>query len=100
MGHSVSIKTIYGQRDINIRAGVQHGTKYRLSGQGITKLAPHHDQRGDHIVVIKIVIPSSLSPSQKQIIEEYKAVESKLDPVINTRTSDEYERKSSSSNQE
>jgi len=32
LGFTSRIKTLYGEREISIKPGTQHGTKYRLSG--------------------------------------------------------------------
>lgn len=36
------------------------------------------DERGDHIVVVRIAIPSALTKEQKQAIENYAKVEDRM----------------------
>ncbi|CAD8054820.1 unnamed protein product [Paramecium sonneborni] len=70
LGDSIKIKTLNGEKIINIKPGSQDGEKIRLNGLGITKLAPNSNQKGDQVVNLKIQIPTKLTEQQRQLFEE------------------------------
>ena len=75
LGVSLEVKTLYGNTKVEVPPGTADGQVMRLKGQGITKLAPNQHQKGDHLITFKIAIPTKLSPEQKKIYEELKALE-------------------------
>jgi len=46
---------------VTIPPGTQHGTKIKIPGKGVMKLAPNQHQRGDHYITINIKIPKNLN---------------------------------------
>lgn len=56
-----------------IRAGVQCGQQMRLKGQGMPKR--NEDGFGDLYVRIKVKVPKTLSPREKELIEELKQLQ-------------------------
>ena len=65
LGCQIEVDTIQGKRKINIPGGVSQDTKIKLPGEGVTKLAPNQNQKGDHYVVLKINIPKNISKEQR-----------------------------------
>ena len=68
MGDSIAIKTLDGEQEVQIPAGSQYEDLVKIKGAGvpvITKPA----QRGDHIVIIKVVIPTKLSEEEKRLYQ-------------------------------
>lgn len=64
LGDVVEIKTLLGSiKKVVIREGTQHGTKMRLKGEGLNGK--------DHIVTINIVIPTSLTIKQRELMEQF-----------------------------
>ena len=64
LGDMVRIKTLDGEKDVSIPAGIQHGEIVKVRGAGIPSLSkPNY--RGDHIVVISIKIPTHISNDEK-----------------------------------
>jgi len=59
------IKTI----KLKIPAGTQHDTTFRISGQGFPIMRGHG--RGDHFVLVKVVVPTHLSREQRKILEQF-----------------------------
>ena len=55
MGDAILIKTLDGEQEIQIPAGVQHEDIVKIKGAGVP-IITKPSQRGDHIVIIKIVI--------------------------------------------
>lgn len=58
------------QFEINVPAGCQHDTGFRIPDQGLWQL--HGSTRGSLIVKIKITIPQNLTPDQIQLINQIK----------------------------
>lgn len=77
LGCTVSVDTVDGpQVDMKIPAGTQPGDRLRLRGKGVPVVSKP-DQRGDHIVTVKVNIPKKISEDQKRIIEQFKETEAK-----------------------
>lgn len=64
MGDSVLVKTLDGEKEIQINPGSQHGSIVKIKGAGIPVLS-RPSQRGDHIVILKVVIPQNLNDEEK-----------------------------------
>ena len=64
LGDNIKIKTLDGEKDVSIPAGIQHGEFVKVRGAGIPNLS-RPEQRGDHIVVISIKIPTHISNDEK-----------------------------------
>jgi len=73
------VKTLYGELLVKVDPGTQHDSKKKLANYGIPKLPPNSSQKGHHFLTVKVNIPSTLSPAQKKIIEEYAAIE---EPIV------------------
>ncbi len=81
LGASMEIQTLYGMVNLKIPAGIQSGTKLKLSGKGIDNKI--NGRKGDQIVTIVVVTPTSLSQKQKDIFAELsKTDESKNNSVF------------------
>lgn len=84
LGTEAVVRTITGQRKVNIPAGTAHGIKIRIPGEGVHKLSPHERERGDHFVVVNVAVPSKLTAEQKALYEQLK----KLDEAAGGKTSE------------
>ncbi len=69
LGGKVEVPTLTGNTVIKIPAGTQHDKVLRLKGLGVPNLQGH--QTGDHLMRIKIQIPTKLSPKQKELLGEF-----------------------------
>jgi curved DNA-binding protein len=76
LGAKVSVPTLDGPVDMTIPAGTQGGQRLRLRGQGLAK---RRGGRGDQYVKLKIVVPTKLTPSEKELFERL-AAESRFTP--------------------
>ena len=65
LGCKKEVPTIYGNVMMEIKAGCQSGTKYKLKGKGLK--VPGSLRKGDEYVVIKVVTPTKLSREQKKL---------------------------------
>ena len=66
LGDKVTLDTFNGQVRINIPAGSSSGKNIRLGGYGLGKL-------GDLTVELRIVVPGSLSPRERELYEALAA---------------------------
>lgn len=66
LGDTVTIKTLDGDRNISIPAGVQHGDPIKIKGAGVPNLSKP-SIRGEHIVVIGIKTPTHISNEEKAL---------------------------------
>lgn len=66
LGDEIIIKTLDGEKEVNVPSGSQDGTPVKIKGLGVPHLN-RPSQRGDHIVIIDIKIPMHLSEEEKQL---------------------------------
>ncbi|MEI8361549.1 MAG: molecular chaperone DnaJ [bacterium] len=68
LGTKVLIKTVDGEVTLKIPEGTQSGKTYVLRDHGVPKLQGRG--RGDHLVKVTVVTPTSLTRQQRKILEE------------------------------
>jgi len=73
LGGEVTVTTIDGLVRITVPAGTQPGRLLRLRGKGLPKIK--RQERGDHLVRIKIVVPTQLSAEEKALYEKLALIE-------------------------
>ena len=66
LGDTVEIKTLDGQKNIQIHAGIQSGEMVKIKGAGVPHLQKS-SYRGDHIVVVTVKIPEKISDEERQL---------------------------------
>lgn len=69
LGDEISVKTLDGEKTIQINAGIQNGNTVRIKGAGIPVIS-RPNQRGDQIVIVTVKIPTSLSDEEKQLYQK------------------------------
>ena len=69
LGTRVEIETLDKTEEIQIKAGTQPGAKMVLKAKGIIPL--NGARRGDHIIFINVVIPTSLSSEEIILLKKY-----------------------------
>jgi molecular chaperone DnaJ len=62
LGGKIPLATLRGRASLAIPPGSSSGTRLRLRGQGI--------RGGDHVARIMVTVPRSLTPRQRELIEE------------------------------
>lgn len=70
LGDIISVQTIDGPINLKIQPGTQPGMLVRLRGRGVTAL--HGHGRGDHYIRIKVLIPTKLTSTQKELLRQFK----------------------------
>jgi DnaJ-class molecular chaperone len=71
LGAKVRVPTLDGSAELTIPPGTQGGRRLRLRGQGLNRRG---GGRGDEYVRLRIVIPPSLSPQERELFEELARV--------------------------
>jgi molecular chaperone DnaJ len=71
LGARITVPTIDGETEIDMKAGTQPGSVFTLRNQGV----PHLESRGrgDLHVRINVVVPARMSDEQRRLIEQLSA---------------------------
>jgi DnaJ-class molecular chaperone len=70
LGAVLEIATLDGPINMRIPEGTQPGQVFRIRGRGIPQASGKTAPRGDHLLQIRIEVPTELSPRQRALIEE------------------------------
>lgn len=70
LGDEIQVPTLEGDVNFTIPPGVQHGTRFRLKGKGISGLKGF--RKGDQYVTIMVETPKELSDKEKELFETLK----------------------------
>jgi len=68
LGDRVTVPTLEGEQEIDIKPGAQHGDRLVLKRQGIANV--QSGRRGDEIVVLRVEIPTELSAEQSALFTQ------------------------------
>jgi len=79
LGAKVDVPTLEGLSTVTVPPGTAGGRKLRLRGKGVARSAA---QQGDLYVVIQVVPPPSVSPREKELLEQLQR-EASFDPREN-----------------
>lgn len=71
LGDDITVPTIDGSEKLKIPAGTQPGKVFTLKGKGVPYL--RSNGRGDQKVIINVVVPSTLTPEQRDLMEQLAA---------------------------
>ncbi|HSS44124.1 MAG TPA: DnaJ C-terminal domain-containing protein, partial [Thermoanaerobaculia bacterium] len=69
LGGEVTVPTLQEQEKVTIPPGTRAGSELRLRGQGMGRLG--HRGRGDLIVRVGVLVPSSPSAREKELLKQY-----------------------------
>ncbi len=70
LGTKISVPTVEGEEEVEIKAGTQPNTEIRLRGKGVPHLR-RSGQRGDLHVMVDVVVPTKLSKKARELLEAY-----------------------------
>lgn len=73
LGGSIEVPTLDGRVKMNIPSGVRSGQRLRLASKGYPTPS---GSRGDQLVEIQIVVPTELSPQERELYEKLRQIES------------------------
>ena len=71
LGTTVQVPTMDGPEELEVPAGTQPGTEFRLRGKGMPRL--RRVGNGDQVVLVKVVVPERLSPEAREHLAAYAA---------------------------
>ncbi len=66
LGDEISIKTLEGEKTIQVPAGVQSGNSVKIKNMGVPFVS-RPSQRGDHIVIVSVKTPTNLTDEEKNL---------------------------------
>ncbi len=72
LGGTIEVPTLSGKATLRIPAATQSGTTFRLRGKGIPSLRSGNP--GDQLVRVHVEVPTSLTPEQRKILEDFARV--------------------------
>lgn len=75
LGAEEEVETVDGMVKVKIPAGTQPDTLVRLRGKGVSSV--RGSSRGDHLVLVKVIIPKNLSAKQKELLRQLQDESSK-----------------------
>lgn len=79
LGDEVVIKTLDGDQKIQIHAGIQNGNTIKIRNAGVPIIS-RPSQRGDHIVVVTIKIPTQMSEQERNLYRQLYELKSGKKP--------------------
>jgi molecular chaperone DnaJ len=72
LGTTITVPTLDGERELSFDPGTQAGSVVVLRGQGMPSL--ERFRRGDHRVLVNVIVPRQLSDEQRHLLEEFERV--------------------------
>jgi molecular chaperone DnaJ len=68
LGDQITVPTVNGEHILEVVPGTQDGKVLKIPGMGV----PHirSGRRGDQLCVVRVVIPTKLTPREKEIYDE------------------------------
>ncbi len=79
LGDEINIQTLDGDKKIQIPAGIQSGNSIKIKGAGVP-IVSRPTQRGDHIVVITVKIPTQLSEQERSLYKKLYEINTSKKP--------------------
>jgi len=70
LGTTLTVPTIEGDEEVEVKPGTQPGTEIRLRGRGVPHLR-RTGARGDLHVLVDVDVPTKLSKRQRELLEAY-----------------------------
>jgi molecular chaperone DnaJ len=72
LGTEIQVPTLDGDVALNIPAGTQTGSVFRLRGKGVPSL--RGGGRGDQFITVNLETPKNLSARQKELLQEFAEI--------------------------
>lgn len=73
LGADIKVKTLEGEEELNIPAGTQTGTVFRIKSKGMPALGGRGN--GDLFVAVTLITPKTLTKEQRKLLEQLADVE-------------------------
>ena len=75
LGSTLTVQTVDGVAELAVPPCTGNGTRLRMRGKGV--LSVRTGARGDQLVEVRVVLPRTLSPRQKELLQEFGREETK-----------------------
>lgn len=75
LGSTLTVQTVDGNAELAVPPCTSNGVKLRMRGKGVTNVRT--GARGDQLVEVRVVLPRSLTPRQRELLQEFGFEESK-----------------------
>lgn len=72
LGAEVEVPTLEGHSSVSVEPGTQPGAAIRLRGDGMPRIRGRG--RGDIKVVVDVMMPTRLSPEQRELLEKFEQI--------------------------
>jgi len=69
LGGEIRVTALDGEHPLQIPAGTQPGAIFRLRGHGMP--AVRGGARGDHVVAVRVAVPTKLGKRERELLEEF-----------------------------
>ena len=74
LGGAAQVRTLRGQIELTLPPETQNGRRFRLAGQGMTRLNDA-ERRGNLYATVNVKLPSDLTDEQRVLFEQMRAME-------------------------
>lgn len=74
LGGKATVRTLYGNVECNVPAGIQPGSKIRLKNKGVVSMK-NTGLYGDEYVIVQIQVPRNPSVEEKRILQNLEQVQ-------------------------
>jgi molecular chaperone DnaJ len=74
LGSKITVKTLESARELDVPAGTQTGSVFRIKGEGMPILGGRG--KGDLFVSVNVIVPTTLSREQRKLLEQLAEIES------------------------
>jgi len=68
-GAEIIVASLDGEVPLQLHAGTQSGSTYRLRGRGMPSI--RGGAKGDQLVTVHVVVPTKMSKRERELLEEY-----------------------------
>jgi molecular chaperone DnaJ len=69
LGGDIVVDALDGEHALHVPGGTQTGSVFRLRGHGMP--AVRGGVRGDHVVTVRVAVPTKLGKRERELLEEY-----------------------------
>ena len=70
LGTTITVPTVEGDEEVEIKPGTQPGTQVRLRGRGVPHLR-RSGSRGDLHVIVDVSVPTKLTKRQRELLSQF-----------------------------
>lgn len=86
IGTTVTVESLDGPVEVNVKAGTQSGTPIAIKGKGMTRL--RQGSRGDLIVHIEVQTPTKLSREEEKLLKKFAELRGEKSGEAQVKNSD------------